>query len=246
MNRRLPIIRLLSALLCLSAACAAQNPSTPDTAFLRTSVQRAKDLYATAVKTQMHLYNGSQYQDYDPIEDEHPYFVNSDWANGWIIYDHERYDNTPLLYNLTNDKIIAEHYAGAFIDLVATKVTAFHIHGHSFRRLTPADDKRGGISEGFYDILHDGKIKIVAKHLKKFIQVIHLHENEQSFEEKEHFYIVRDGNFFPVRSKKSALNILGDHRQELKQFLRASKLSFKNQREETLVKMAAYYDTLIP
>ena len=246
MSGRLPIIKLLPALLCISTWCAAQTPSAPDTAFLRTTVQNAKDLYAAAVKTQMHLYNGSQYLDYDPIEEEHPYFVDSDWSNGWIIYDNERYDNTPLLYNINNDKIVAEHYAGAFIDLIATKVTAFHIHGHTFRRLMPADDKRGGITEGFYDILYDGKVKIIAKRTKKFVQVVQLHEYENSFEEKEHYYIVRDQNFFTVRSKKNALDILGDQKQALRQFIRTNKLSFKKQREQVLIKMAAYYDTLIP
>jgi len=242
MNHRLPVILLL----CISAWCTAQTPSVPDTAFLQATVHQAEDLYAAAVKTQMHLYNGSQYLDYDPIENEHPYFVDSDWSNGWIVYDFERYDNTPLLYNINNDKIVAEHYAGTFIDLIASKVSAFYIHGHTFRRLTPADDKRGGISEGFYDILYDGKVKVIAKHTKKFIQVVQLHEYENSFEEKTHYYIVRDQNFFGVRSKKNALDILGDHKQELKTFLRSRKLSFKKQREQALIKMAAYYDTLIP
>jgi hypothetical protein len=246
MSGRLPVIKLIPALLCVSTWCAAQTPSVPDTAFLRVTAQRATDLYAAAVKTQMHLYNGSQYLDYDPIKDEHPYFVDSDWTTGWIIYDDERYDNTSLLYNINNDKIVAEHYAGAFIDLIATKVAAFHVHGHTFRRLTTADDKRGGITEGFYDILYDGKVKIIAKHTKKFTQTVDMHEYENNFEEKTHYYIVRDQNFFIVRSKKNALDILGDHKQEMKQFLRAGKLSFKRQREQALVKMAAYHDTLTP
>lgn len=246
MSGRLSILIFFYASLGIPSWCSAQYASTPDTAFLRTVTQDAKDRYAVAVKTQLHLYNGSQYVDYDPIEEEHPYFVDSDWSNGWIIYDYERYDNTPLLYNINNDKIIAEHYAGAFIDLIATKVSAFHIHDHTFRRLTPADDKRGGITEGFYDILYDGKIKIIAKRTKKFVQVIQIPQNENSFEEKEHYYIVRDQNFFIVRSKNNMLDILGDQKQAVKQFMRAGKLSFKKQREQTLVKIAAYYDTLIP
>lgn len=247
MNRHFPIGALLPVLLCIPLCCAAQTPGIPaDTTFLQSTAQYAKALYTAAVKTQSHLYNGSQYMDYEPIDEEHPYFVHNDWTNGWIIYDGERYDNTPLLYNIHNDKIVAEHYAGAFIDLVATKVTAFHLHDHTFKRFTRADDKRGAISDGFYNVLYDGKIKIVAKRIKKFTQIVHLHEFENSFDPKEYYYIVRDNTFFPVRSKKSVLEVLGDQKQSLKQFIRSNKLSVRKQREQSLVRLAAHYDTLIP
>jgi hypothetical protein len=246
MNCSLPKRVGLPALLCLPLWCTGQVTQPPDTAFLQTTAQDAKNLYFAAIKTQMHLYNGSQYVDYDPIEEEHPYFVDPDWSNGWIIYDHERYDNTPLLYNISSDKIVAEHYAGAFIDLIATKVTAFHLHNHTFKRFIRSDDKRGGITEGFYDVMYDGKVKIVARRTKKFTQVVHLHEYENSFEERNHYYVVRDQSFFPIRSKKSMLEVLGDQKQALKQFARANKLSFKKAREQSMVKLAAYYDTLIP
>jgi hypothetical protein len=246
MKCRLSKTYALVVALCFPLWGTAQTHQTPDTAFLTTTANNAKNLYLAAVKTQSHLYNGSQYADYDPIKEEHPYFIDSDWSNGWIIYDHERYDNTPLLYNINNDKIVAEHYAGAFIDLIAPKVTAFHIHGHTFKRFTRADDKRGNINEGFYDILYDGKVKVVAKRLKKFSQVVHLEGYENNFEEKVQYYIVRDQSFFPVRSKNNLLEVLGDQKQALRQFVRAGNLSFKHQREQTMIKVAAYYDTLIP
>lgn len=236
----------LAVTLCFPLWGTAQTHPKPDTAFLSTTSNDARNLYLAAVKTQRHLYNGSQYADYDPIEDEHPYFIDSDWSNGWIIYDHERYDNTPLLYNINNDKIVAEHYAGAFIDLIAPKVTAFHIHGHTFKRFTRTDDKRGNINEGFYDILYDGNVKVVAKRLKKFVQQVHLEGYENSFEEKVQYYVVRDQSFFPVRSKNNLLEVLSDQKQALRQFVRTNKLPFKNQREQAMIKVAAYYDTLIP
>src|SRR5690348_16627231 len=103
-------LQLLCLLLFLTSLTYAQS-AKPDTAFVKASFSKAKAVYASsAIRSQSHLYNGSQYIDYTPIGEEHPYFLTNDWTNGTVIYDGEKYENVPLLYDISADKLVVEHF----------------------------------------------------------------------------------------------------------------------------------------
>jgi hypothetical protein len=163
-----------------------------------------------------------------------------------VIYDGEKYENVPLLYDISADKLVVEHFAGAFIELITANVYQFEIQGHTFRQFSKADDTRGIISEGFYEVLYDGKTKVLAKRTKTLEEWIASMQLKRAFTEKSQYYISRNGAFYLVSSKRSVLQIFGDKRQEMKKFIRDSKVDFLHDREYSFARTAEFYDKLNP
>jgi hypothetical protein len=244
MKKLYSLFQLLCCLMFLTQLTHAQTVRT-DTAFIKESAAKARSAYTSAVRSQSHLYNGSQYIDYNQQENEHPFHLSDDWMTGWIEYDGEHYENVSILYDIAADKVIIEHFAGAFIELITTKVTAFGIKGHLFRKISKGDDSRGLIAEGFYEILYDKKTKAVARYEKQFEETIVSLELKRDFSEKSRYYIIRNNTFYPANSKRAILQIFSDKKKEIRRFIRDNGIDFKT-RAVAIVRIAEFYDKLNP
>lgn len=244
MKKSHQVFQLLFCFLFLSAMANAQQ-GLRDTAFVNESISFAREAHATKTKKQSPLYNGSQYAVYNPVEEEHPYFLNDDWIDGSIVYSGEHFDNIPLMYDLSSDKIVAEHFAGAAVELVTAKVSAFSIAGHNFKKYKKSDDTRQTITEGFYEVLYEGKVIILKRHIKIYTEILKMTEIYREFDEKTHYYVVKNNAFYPIGSRGALIKILSDKKRELRRFSRENDLGFRKD-DTVFKKLAAYYDTLIP
>jgi hypothetical protein len=234
---------VLSLVLLLQLCHVAQAQQTSrDTAFVEASVAFARTAHEEKTKKQSRLYNGSQYGDYNSQNEEHPYYLSSDWMKGTVTYADELF-NAYLLYDIHHDKLIAEHFAGAFVELIKAKVSAFTIEGHVFRQFTDADDARHSIQEGFYEVLHDGKTKILARYSKTFMELVKPGEITRLFDEKTRYFVVKNNTFYAISSKAGLLRILSDKKKELKRMSRENKV-VNSGKGATFTRLAGFYDSL--
>jgi hypothetical protein len=225
----------------MSSTCFSQETNT-DTSFLALSKKKQISLYTTAIEYQSRLYNGSDYIVYQSHYEEHPYFKIDDWATGSIVYWDELYENIPILYDLSTDQVITENRGGHPIKLVAEKVQSFTVSEHTFVRLTREGNNK--INDGFYDRLYDGNVKVYARLMKTYRETLNNKEVIPSYTEGIRYYVVKDGIFHTVKTKKSVLQILVDRKQEMKTFVRKNRIRFKNNREVAIVRVIEYYDSL--
>jgi hypothetical protein len=235
-------LQLFSCFLFLSTITLAQT-GVRDTAFVDQSIAFAREAHGNKTRKQSPLYNGSQYAVYDPMEDEHPYFLKDDWIDGTIVYSGEQFDNISLMYDISSDKVIAEHFAGAAVELITAKVTTFTLDGHVFRMFKKSDDTRKFINEGFYEVLYDGKIKILKRHVKVYTEMLRSLDIIKEYQEKRHYYVVKNNAFYSIGSRASLTKILGDKKRELRRYSRENRLKFGKD-ENIFIKLAKYYDTL--
>jgi hypothetical protein len=70
-------------------------------------------------------------------------------------------------------------------------------------------------------------------------------EIQREFEEKTHYYVVKNNAFYSIGSRGALMNILGEKKRELRRFSRENNFGFRKD-DAVFVKLAAYYDTLIP
>jgi hypothetical protein len=213
-----------------------------DTAFVALAQKKSSGQYTQAIELQSRLYNGHDYVFYIAKDDEHPYFIVDHWAFGSIVYWGELYENVAMLYDLSTDQVITENRSGATIRLIAEKIESFTIAGHNFVRLRK--DDKNDISEGFYDLLYAGKLKVYARYFKEYKETLTNREVIPNYEENKRYFVVKDGIFHGVKSKSTLLNILQDHKQELKSFIRKNRISFHTDKESALVRISEYYDSL--
>lgn len=213
----------------------------PDTAFLATSRNYQTSLYNKYIRGQSRLYNGTEYRDYLSHNDEHPYYGPDDWSYGYVVYDDERYDSVALFYDISRDRVITEHLlSGAKIELVTAKLMEFTLNGDHFVHLRP--DKTGEIADAFYQVLYDGKSKVYARHTKTLNTRAEGNELVYTFDNKVRYYILKDGVYHSVKSKKSVLKVFEDKKQAVRSELNKSALRFKTDRAKAIAKMAERYD----
>ena len=216
-----------------------------DTSFLIGSVNQAKKAYYQKIQGQAHLYNGSDYLEYSSVSDEHPYYITDDWSLGTINYGHEVYETVPILYDISADKVITEHYYNSNkMQLVSEMISSFTIQNRIFIRIIKNDPSIPSVSTGFYEVLKDGLTKVYARRTKAFQKRISSDQYSIYFEEKNRYYIYKNKGYYEVASKSSTLQVLGDKKDEVKKFIKSNHIKFKTNPENSIVAIVTYYDSL--
>lgn len=229
----------VSPLLFLLVATTSWAQST-DTTFLADARKNAVRVYTTTVGVGSQLFNGSEYKEYRSQKDEFPYLFD-DLMFGDIKFGGELYEGVPLYYDLVSDQVITSYPQGHKIQLTRNKVDYFDIGDHRVVRLN-----NNQLTEGFYDQLYDGKMKLYARRQKVLITKINGNVAENDFELRVKYYLLRNGSYRSIKSKGSILSILKDRKKELKRMLKEEKLRSKENREKAMARMLAVYEQLNP
>ncbi len=222
--------------LLLSLVATTGWAQSADTTFIADARKSAVRVYTTTVGVGSQLYNGSEYKEYRSQKDEFPYLFD-DLMFGDVLFSGELYEGVPLYYDLANDQVVTSYPQGNKIQLTRDKVEYFDIGGHRIVRLN-----NNQLSEGFYDLLYDGKMKLYARRQKVLITKINGNVAENDFELRIKYYLLKDGVYRTVKSKGSILSILKDKKKDLKRLLKEEKLKSKANREKAMARMLAAYE----
>jgi hypothetical protein len=231
----------LLLLLTLSFASFSQVPGK-DTLFVRTAVARAAAVYTKSMNGQSNLNKGTEYPVYEALEpNEHAYFGSDEWITGSISYAGEVYENVPMQFDLFREKVVVEHsITHIMMELINVNIKWFTLGDHRFVNMRTDNNKR----EGFYELLYDGKVKALAKHEKTLQKHVRNNKVTYFFSARTLYYIFKEGSFYPVSSRGSALDALSEKESELKQFLSREKINFKKDRRAALARMAEFYNSI--
>lgn len=232
---RLLIISIFTLYYCVSMA----QSYLGDTTFVTDAAKNSVKNYYHLTGPQSHIYNGNSYIEYQQQDDEHPYFIN-EWIEGSIVYEGEYYENIPMLYDISNDKVITDHqYNIHKIQLINEKISRFAIKDHLFVHLIKTE-----LPTGFYEILYDGKIKVYLRWKKTLQETATSQIIEKRFDEKTSYYLLKEGKFHSVKTKRALLAVLKDRKSDLKKFMHTNKIKFKTNRSQNIAQLASHYDQL--
>lgn len=219
--------------------------SGSDSSFVDRSLANAIAKYNTSIRDQSLLFNGVQYKEIPEPYEGHPFFESEYIEEGAISYYGESYQNVPMQYDLVRDELIIEHYdQKGYVGLVKLhqeRIASFSLLDHNFIRLK---SESTGLRDGFYDLLYDGKVKVLAKRKKSVSEDLSQQQLTVSFPERNSYYLFKDNKYHSIRNKKSMLKVLENKRKELNQFAKKPKLDFKLNRENAMVRVAEYYDQI--
>ncbi len=237
------MLKLLICVLFLIQSLSAFPQSGQDTTFLDKAILNSINAYRQAIGAQAKINNGSKYLPPKEALDHHPYFLSEDWITGNVVYDEEHYDNIPLMFDILHSRLVTEHASsGHAIQLIVEKLDQFSIAGHSFEKIDNTSVNGSLPDTDFYDILYSGPTKVIAKRQKILREKIESNEIETLYEERFRYFLFKNGVFFQVKNKSTALKILEDQKQPLKKFLKDNHIIFSADRESALKRMAEFYD----
>jgi len=244
---RLPttVLLLIAAAIVPGQTARCQSLSA-DSAFLAQAVSLAVASYEQAQRLQSALYNGSEYVPIPEPYDGFPFFGSEYLEEGSIKYSGELFDNVPMQYDLVQDQLVIEHFdqRGYVTDvrLHDDLVEYFDLLGHHFVSVTE-DSIWGGLRRGYYELLHDGSIKLLCKHRKERHETIENGTVNVRFLERTNYYLVKDGKSFTIKNKASVLKALADKKKALKQFARANRVD-QIDREKMMISLIRHYESL--
>jgi hypothetical protein len=240
---------ILSAFLCLCLLLQGRvllAQSAKDTTSNKALFTTVEDNFYTAIGPQSRLYSGTDYQGYDPTINGNAYFLDTaSFKTGWLVYDGYLYKNVPLLYDINADQLITKEYqSGLKIQLIKNRIASFNLLGHHFINLTPNASNPNSLYNGFYDVLYNGRIQVLAKR-EKSLQMVNTSNHESYFSASLDYFIYKNNAYYPVKSQGSFISVLKDKKSDLQHYIRTNRLKFNKQgREGAMAKVAAYYDQI--
>ena len=222
------------------------QPNARESAITDSGYGNALTLYHTFLVPETGLYKGSEYADYAHLlRDGHPFYGEYRFKIGTVTYHGILYKHVPILYDLVHDEVIIGDYYNIFkIILTGQLIDRFTIEDHSFIRLT--DSVTPGMPKvGFYEELYAGHLTLLKKESKQIQEDLSNGDHAQRFiEGTDSAYLLHIGNgYYPVNHMNSLLSTLKDRKKEVRRFIRSNHLSMRKDRENTLIKVAAWYDS---
>ena len=175
-------------------------------------------------------------------------FLFDDWVSGIVILGNgETFNNVPLKYNVFDEKLYFKNPKNNELLEFVQPVKSFKFNelkgAGVFSKGFPAIDRFN--SETFYDVLFDGKVKLLNKKYKTVLEVRPYNSAtvEKSFVDRNDYYIVKGNKIERIKnSRKDFLDIFSDKSAQIDAFIKKEKINFKN--NDDLVKVFNYFESL--
>jgi hypothetical protein len=213
------IILLLGILLCSWSGFAQPKADKP-------AIQSLLS-YAQPLKPQRTLAKGT------------PYFLPG-WSKGELItIKGAKVKGLRLKYDTSQDRLLVLCDGDSMI-LPSDQISYFRIgdrkHYYEFERIY-TNESKGHFKKGYYQVLYEGRVKLLAKARKKV--------KKEYYQDKTRYYLFSENQ--SIRGikpqRKHLLNKLRHRKYELERYIEAYDLNPQN--TQHLVKIVAYYDSLI-
>jgi hypothetical protein len=175
----------------------------------------------------------------------HEFFMTKNWVPGEVTINKKNFSNVMLRYDLFNEELLLMVNPGTVIILSSEKVRGFTLKyetgSYRFINYNYEDSSR---FTGYGHLLYNGKTSLIIKYNKQ-IKLLAVDNKYDEFYQKQQVFILMNGQFNRVRSKKDLLSLLADHRDEIQKHLRESGLTITISKPETLIPVLQFYDSLI-
>ena len=240
---------LLLTLVALLAGRTARAQATGPEARLPTAAEALRQEYATASVNNPYLYSGPEYADYTRkyhIRTGHQFYIQPEMLPGTANYNDREFANLRLQYDIVLDQVVLSQPGNPLtLRFIDEKVRTFSVGGHHFVRLMADSTNADIIRTGYYELLADGSVQVLAKRSKTLYEHLNKPYIDVSFVEANRLFMYKAGRYYSVRSKSAALHLFAEHSKEMQQYLKEHHLRFnKASRENSVVELARYYNGL--
>lgn len=245
---RVNLLFCLTSLLALGALARpaqAQRAAT-DSSLVASAVQVLTARYTRALGINPRLYNGPEYVSYVRRDTQGYRFFGPDSVQAATVgYAGYTYAGVPLRYDLVRQQLVLDSPVGALqMRLLNEQVAFFTLGGHRFIRLVEADSS-AGVSTGYYDLLVDGPVQLLAARRKSLQERSTPTGILSEISASESYYVHQGRRYYPVGTASSVLRLFPAQKAALRQFSKANKLKFgQKTRESALVALLRYQATL--
>lgn len=208
------------------------------------SMVSASAAYLKLMGENASLFNGAEYVSPRQQVDGFPFYGQENQYKGAIYFSGVWYFDLPIHLDLVNDKMLMWSYDGSrLLVLNAEKIEKVKLGERQFVNASLYSSFISSNKTGFYQLVYDGKIKVMAKMQKVIVQKSASDRAFAFYKQFTKYFIVVNEKWSEVGSKNAVLNLLADKRDDLKAYITKEKLNYKKSTEIFLEKIVRFYET---
>jgi len=200
------------------------------------------DNYTLTVGKASQILNGPEYYYDDKTRGGDPFFGTQQFHDGSVIYDGNIFENLDVGYDIFRDELFISDGIIATLKLPQEKVAGFSLGNNTFIMIQNDTLWRNQLNSGYYHLLYNGELKVLAKRKKKIIPSSD-GQYRYMFEGADKLYVLKNNIFYPIRSKGALRKILADEKKPIREYYNENWLTMLEV-ESYVVNICQYYDFL--
>lgn len=239
--------KLLLCTILATVVCTPAQSQVDDSAFVASVSTNITDYFTASLGKGAPIYNGKVYYRTHPrfIEGGHAFFLASQYQTGTVTYEGYTYRNVELMYDIIREELLLQHFdKGTDIILNPEKVDAFSFLNHNYINIKEPEAKKNDLLQGYYDILYQGKISLLAKRSKMATEKISQTGSEWSVFQYNRYYLLKDSVYTLLKNKKSLTKLLKSTQSQNQQYIKSNQLNFRNDTENAMLNLVRYHDSI--
>lgn len=154
------------------------------------------------------------------------------------------FDNIKIRYDIYKDEIMSPASPVTVVQLNREMVDSFSIQfENKWYRFTRQTEDSTNLLKGYVNILYNGKTSLYVKY-KKEIDALAENQKFDRFSQTQRIFLIKDEKIYQVSGKKDLLNILADRKQQVRNFIKTSRLKILKSNPSGFVPVLEFYDNL--
>jgi hypothetical protein len=190
------------------------------------------------------LYNGRVWRNLYYMIKKDQFLFSKDFLPGSVSIGNHTFEGVPLRYDIYSDEIMIPTNHGLILELNKEMVDSFSFDFQDIKWhfVNIQEDSTKGF-RGYVNVLYKGKTELCVKY-KKEIELLAIEKKYDEFYQLHKIYLIKDKVVYLISGKKEFLSLLGDHKQQLKDYIKKNKLIVSRNKPESFVPVIRFYDSL--
>ena len=190
------------------------------------------------------LFNGRLWRNlYNKIKEDQ-FLFSKDFLPGSITIGGETFKDVSVRYDIYNDEIMTPTNHGLILRLNKEMVDSFSINFQNTNwHFTKIPEDSVKILKGYVNVLYSGKSSLYVRY-KKEVELLAVDRKYDRFYQTHKIYFVKDNIVYLVSGKREFFKLMGDDKQQVRNFIKKNKLSLSRVKPESFVPVIQFYDSL--
>lgn len=190
------------------------------------------------------LYNGRVWRNLYSMVKKDQFLFSKDFLPGSVTIGSHTFDNVLIRYDIYSDEIMIPTNHGLILELNKEMVDSFsfNFQNTNWHFVNIQADSSKGYT-GYLNVLYKGKTELCVKY-KKEIELLAIEKKYDEFYQIHKVYLVKDKVVYLISGKKEFLSLLGDHKQQIKDYIKKNRLVVTRSKPESFVPVIRFYDSL--
>jgi len=173
------------------------------------------------------------------------FFLGNIFFKGSVTFKGRKFDNLDLKYDIHNDELILSIESYPVIMMNKEMVDSFSLFiGNRIFSVINAGTDTSNVLRGYVNVLYNGPSTLYVKYAK-MIQPLGDDGRYDQFYQKHQTYLKKGTEIVPLEGKRKLMNLLEDKKNEIRDYLKRSRIKIIKQDPYTFIPVLEYYDRLM-